>query len=119
MQTSLVILVLIGSIAYLFSVLLRNIRGKSLCTSCTKGKKHKPQILVGKTLSEVKIGENVRITCLQGRKGDCHRLRELGLCENECITKISDNGALICSCNGTRVIISKNLAKNILVEQAA
>lgn len=58
----------------------------------------------------------VRIKCLSAEHGTCHRLREMGFCEQACIVKVADNGALICQVKDCNVIISAHLAKKILVE---
>ncbi len=69
------------------------------------------------SLCDVCNGSCVRVKCLQGKDGDCLRLRELGLSESAHVTKISDNGALICGVNESRIILSEDLAKNVLVEE--
>jgi len=69
-----------------------------------------------KTLNDVRNGTFVRIKCLLGEHGTCHRLREMGFCEQACIMKVAENGALICQVKECNVIISKDLAKNGLVE---
>ena len=68
-----------------------------------------------KTLSDVDTGKSVRIKCLQGDASVCNRLREMGFGESAVVEKVSDSGALICKVCGTKVIISKGLAKNIIV----
>jgi ferrous iron transport protein A len=69
-----------------------------------------------KTLSDVSDGECVRVECLRGEISDCQRLREMGFCELAQVQKITGSGALICKVCNTRVVISKELAKNIVVE---
>ena len=68
-----------------------------------------------KTLSDVDTGKSVRVKCLQGDASVCNRLREMGFGESAVVEKVSDSGALICKVCGTKVIISKGLAKNIIV----
>jgi len=70
-----------------------------------------------KTLSEVGNGESVRVECLRGKASDCQRLREMGFCELAKVVKVSGNGALLCKVCDTRVVISKELAQNIIVDR--
>jgi ferrous iron transport protein A len=67
-------------------------------------------------LCDVASSVTVRIKALQGEPGVCQRLREMGFCEFARIRKISEGGALICHVCGVNVILSRHLAKNILVE---
>jgi ferrous iron transport protein A len=69
-----------------------------------------------RTLSEVENGESVRIQCLRGEEGVCQRLREMGFCESAMVEKIADSGALICKVCDGKVVISKQLAENIIVK---
>ena len=69
-----------------------------------------------KTLNDVGTGQSVRIECLRGEEGVCHRLRELGFCESAVIEKVADNGGLICRVCDARIAISKGLAGNIVVK---
>lgn len=66
-------------------------------------------------LSQVPTGKSVRIECLNGEEGACQRLREMGFCEQSIVEKIADSGALICKVCDSKVIISKKLAENIIV----
>jgi ferrous iron transport protein A len=68
-----------------------------------------------KTLSDVGDGESVRVECLRGEVSDCQRLREMGFCDTAKVVKIAGSGALICKVCDTRVVISEELAKNIIV----
>ena len=69
-----------------------------------------------KTLIDAGIGERVSILCLRGEEGVCQRLREMGFCESAVIEKVADSGALICKVCNTKLIISKKLAENIIVQ---
>lgn len=69
-----------------------------------------------KTLSDVPIGGRVAIQCLRGEEGVCRRLREMGFNESSVVEKVADSGALICKICDTKIIISKKLAENIVVE---
>lgn len=68
------------------------------------------------TLHEAKVGARVRITALQGDPGVCQRLREMGFCELSKVYKVAESGALICQTCGGKIALSRNLAKNIVVE---
>ena len=68
------------------------------------------------TLSDIKIGQSVRIECLRGEEAACQRLREIGFSEKSIIEKIADSGTVICKVCDAKIAISKNLAKNIIVK---
>lgn len=68
------------------------------------------------SLDDVAVGQPVRIKELCGDPTVCQRLREMGVCEYAEICKIAQNSALICSLHNGRIVLSKNLAENILVE---
>ncbi len=69
-----------------------------------------------KNLSEASSGRRVQIQCLRGEEGTCQRLREMGFCESAVVEKVSDSGALICKVCDSKVVISKELAQNIIVQ---
>lgn len=54
---------------------------------------------------------------LSGNSEFCQRVREMGFGESSCVTKISGNGTILCQVNGTRMALSHDAAKSILVEQ--
>ena len=66
------------------------------------------------SLNEAKLGCPLRICKLQG--DGCRKLREIGFCEQMKICKLSNGRNMICSMCGTRLALSKKLAKQILVE---
>ncbi len=68
-------------------------------------------------LCDVSVNIPVRIKALQGEPSMCQRLREMGFCEFAEVRKISQSGSLICHVCGSKVALSKYLAKNILVER--
>ena len=68
------------------------------------------------TLCNIKNGLSVRVKELLGEPSMCHRLRELGFCEYAEVCKVAAGEALICHVCGVRVILSKRLAENIVVE---
>lgn len=70
------------------------------------------------TLCDVCNGSFVRIKGLKGNPNECHRLREMGFSEKECLRKVSDNGALLCRLKNSQVMISEELAKGVFVEEA-
>lgn len=69
-----------------------------------------------KTLFAATAGIRCRVVALNGCHGTCHRLREMGFCENAQVTKISKGGSTICTVCGSRVALSRKLAKSIVVE---
>ncbi len=68
-----------------------------------------------KKLSEASTGSPLQIKCLSGEEGTCQRMREMGFCESSVVEKISDSGALLCKVCDSKVVISKDLAQNIIV----
>ena len=70
------------------------------------------------TLHDAAIGKPVRVKAIQGEPAVCQRLREMGFCEYAEVCKVAESGALICRICGSHVVLSKGLAKNILVETA-
>ena len=67
-------------------------------------------------LSEAIVGSTLRIECLHGEEGTCQRLREMGFCEAAQVEKIADSGSLICRVCDSKVAISRDLARNIIVK---
>lgn len=82
---------------------------------CECGQKTKDDCLQ-KSLCDVCNDLPVCIKELSGDHEICQRLREMGLCEQSEITKVSDSGAVICCVNGSKVVISRSLAKKIMVQ---
>ncbi len=68
-----------------------------------------------RTLCDANNGQCVKIKCLQGQDSDCQRLREMGFSEDVEIEKLNDNHAILCKVCQTKVILSRQLAKNILI----
>ena len=66
------------------------------------------------SLNEAKLGCPLRICKLQG--SGCRKLREIGFCEEMKICKLSNGRNMICSMCGTRLALSKKLAKQVMVE---
>jgi ferrous iron transport protein A len=69
-------------------------------------------------LSAVRAGASVRVLRLEGRPEVCHRLREMGFCENSVIRCVQSGAACICQIQHARVGLSQQLARHIVVEPA-
>jgi Fe2+ transport system protein FeoA len=67
-------------------------------------------------LSHIAEGTVVCIKQLSAPKDVTHRLRELGLCEEQKIKLVARQSSLICQVCNARLGISKKLAESILVE---
>ena len=68
------------------------------------------------TLLSAPMGKKLRLLVLQAKPAQCQRLREMGFCESAEIIKLSQGAALVCQVCGTRLALSKELAKDILIE---
>ena len=68
------------------------------------------------TLLSAPMGKKLRLVVLQAKPAQCQRLREMGFCESAEIIKLSQGAALVCQVCGTRLALSKELAKDILIE---
>ena len=69
------------------------------------------------SLSAAGVGCDLRIRALEGSESLCHRLREMGFCEEARGKKLSDSGNLVCSVCGTRLALSREVAKGIMVDR--
>lgn len=67
-------------------------------------------------LSQVLAGTDVRIKQLSAPAEVTHRLRELGLCEEQIIKLLSHESNIICQVCNARLGISAELAEIIFVE---
>jgi Fe2+ transport system protein FeoA len=67
----------------------------------------------GMTLNQASVGRDMRIHVLSGP--GCDRLRDLGLCEQLRVRKLSGGRNLICAVCGTRMAISRELADQVFV----
>jgi len=67
-------------------------------------------------LCEAQVGLRLRVRDLRSQPVVCERLREMGFCELAEIRKLSDAGTLICLVCGTKVALSHQLGREILVE---
>lgn len=67
-------------------------------------------------LSDVPVGQRVRIAQLRSQPETCSRLREMGFCENAVIRCINKgNGNIICEVCNTRVGLNRIIAQAIVV----
>lgn len=66
-------------------------------------------------LSEAKAGPLLCVERLEGSETICRRLREVGFCEKAEIRVLSRGGQMICHVCGTRLALSRQLAKKIWV----
>lgn len=69
-----------------------------------------------KTLSQTPAGTTVKVSHLESHPETCHRLRELGFCENatvRCVT--NESSQLICEVCNTRVGLNYSTANAIIV----
>lgn len=72
------------------------------------------------TLAEAPVGMFVRIHMLQSSPPVCQRLRELGFCENAVIRcMVNNEGSLICQVCNSRVGLTREIARDILVAVVA
>ncbi len=67
------------------------------------------------SLESAPKGLKVRVARLDGQPAVCHRLREMGFCEDAEVTVLQNSSAMVCQVCGTRVCLSKQLAGSILV----
>ncbi len=69
-----------------------------------------------RSLSETPVGKRVRIHQLESKPEVCHRLRELGFCENAIVRcVVNGEGNLICEVCNTRIGLNHSIAKEIIV----
>lgn len=65
------------------------------------------------TLTEAKAGITWRISSFVGK--GCKQLREMGFCEKSKVTKITNGRNIICVSCGTKMVINRKLADQVLV----
>lgn len=68
------------------------------------------------SLNAVRPGSRVRVLRLEGQSDTCRRLREMGFHESSEIRCLQNSPACICMIHHTRVGLSAQLARQILVE---
>ncbi len=69
------------------------------------------------TLTNARCGNPLRVRRIASSSPALSRLKELGICETAEIQKLVDGSALICSIQGTRLAIGRELGAAILVEE--
>ena len=67
-------------------------------------------------LSQAAVGCDFQIKQLEGPA--CRQLREIGFCEEMRIRKLADGRNLLCKVCGTRLALSRELAKQVFLEPA-
>ncbi|MFN3648671.1 MAG: ferrous iron transport protein A [Armatimonadota bacterium] len=67
-------------------------------------------------LSAVRPGSAVRIRKLEGQPELCLRLREMGFCEDSVIRCLQASPSCVCLIQHSRVGLSSQIARQILVE---
>ena len=68
------------------------------------------------TLSEIPVGRFVQIRELLAEPDVCHRLREMGFCENAIVRLVvNGEGNLICEICNTRIGLNQSIAQDIIV----
>lgn len=68
-------------------------------------------------LSQAAIGCELEVTDLNGPA--CRQLREIGFCEEMRLRKLTDGRNLVCAVCGTRLALSRELAKQVRVAPVA
>ena len=66
-------------------------------------------------LNSVRAGSSVRIKQLRAEANICHRLREIGFCEEATVRLINSRTTVVCQVCNSRLAISTELAEQILV----
>ena len=64
-------------------------------------------------LEQAAVGCQFQVTAVEGPA--CRQLREIGFCEEMRVRKISDGRNLVCSVCGTRLALSRDLARQVRV----
>jgi len=67
-------------------------------------------------LCQLPAGASGRVSSLTGDTHFCQRVREMGLGESACVTKISGTVTILCQVSGTRIALSHAAASRIMVE---
>jgi Fe2+ transport system protein FeoA len=69
-------------------------------------------------LGNARNGQKVRVARLDAQPTLCHRLREMGFCEDAEVTVVQNSAAMVCLVCGSRICLSHQLAGNILVKKS-
>lgn len=71
---------------------------------------------MNRMLSEIPVGRLFRIRELLSEPDVCHRLREMGFCENAIVRLVvNGEGNLICEVCNTRIGLNQSIAQEIIV----
>ncbi|HMD61215.1 MAG TPA: FeoA family protein [Opitutaceae bacterium] len=79
--------------------------------------------MIGKTITaplplcQLPARATGRIRELRGDAEFCQRIREMGFGESTYVTKVSGSHTILCQVNGTRIALSHDAARQILVER--
>lgn len=65
------------------------------------------------SLAQARVGCDFRIRFLEGPA--CDQLRRLGFCETLQVRKLANGRNLVCTVCGTRLALSRDLARQVLV----
>ena len=65
------------------------------------------------SLDQAAVGCSFQVKALEGP--ECRQLREIGFCEEMRIRKLSNGSNLLCAVCGTRLAVSRHLAKQVQV----
>lgn len=80
-----------------------------------KLRKARPSVASPKKLADVAVGTRVRIVGFASSDGT-EPLRERGMCEDAVVRVLSAGNPLICLVWGSRLMLTRSLAENILIE---
>ena len=65
-------------------------------------------------LDQAAVGCNFQVKSLDGP--ECRQLREIGFCEEMRVRKLTNGRTLLCAVCGSRLAISRDLARQVQVE---
>ena len=76
-----------------------------------------PHLAARIPLCQLPAGAMGRVCELTGDAAFCQRVREMGFGESAYVTKVSGESTILCQVSGTRLALSHEAAKKIVVEQ--
>ncbi len=80
---------------------------------------NRPPVNLPLPLCQLPAGAVGRVCALEGDTTFCQRVREMGFGESSYVTKVAGTGTILCQVAGTRIALSHDAARRILVEQVA
>lgn len=80
---------------------------------------NEPLSLAAVPLCQLPAKATGRIRELKGDAEFCARIREMGFGESVFVTKVARTRTILCQLNGTRIALSHDAARQILVERIA